>query len=218
MKALKQGLNTKPSSPQSFPAWWPIPATGEISTQAGHLFREDFEGHEGRIKTSLCGHHRQQISFDHFTGETIWGTVGKISQLQQTNSDRREQPQKTKEAFDALELTVLKTAAGLEALMRVFNGTITNDKFCMSRLGRLQLSWWRLPRCARLPVPQQIGYPSETTKLESCSQEDTYEKTSVDDPASRCSNGGCETSMGSRLSSSDPMECGFFERASTGAP
>ena len=26
-----------------------------------------------------------------------------------------------------------------------FNGMITNDKFCMTRQGRLRLSWWRRP-------------------------------------------------------------------------
>jgi hypothetical protein len=97
-----------------------------------------------------------------------------------------------------------------------FNGTITNDKFCMSRIGRLHLSWWRLPRRARLPVPQQTVYPSETNELERCSQEDTHEKTEVHHPASRRSNDQCPEAMGSRLSSSDPMECGIFQGASTG--
>jgi len=26
-----------------------------------------------------------------------------------------------------------------------FNGMITNDKFCCTRWGQLQLSWWRRP-------------------------------------------------------------------------
>jgi hypothetical protein len=26
-----------------------------------------------------------------------------------------------------------------------FNGLITNDKFCLTRYGKLQLSWWRRP-------------------------------------------------------------------------
>jgi hypothetical protein len=26
-----------------------------------------------------------------------------------------------------------------------FNGIITNDKFCLSRQGELQLTWWRRP-------------------------------------------------------------------------
>ncbi len=36
------------------------------------------------------------------------------------------------------------------------NGLITNDKFCMSRTARLQLSHWRLPRSARQPASQGV--------------------------------------------------------------
>jgi hypothetical protein len=31
----------------------------------------------------------------------------------------------------------------------LFNGLITNDKFCCTRWGILHLSWWRRPRCMR---------------------------------------------------------------------
>jgi hypothetical protein len=31
----------------------------------------------------------------------------------------------------------------------LFNGLITNDKFCCTRWGILHLSWWRRPRCLR---------------------------------------------------------------------
>ena len=27
----------------------------------------------------------------------------------------------------------------------LFNGIITNDKFCLSRTGQLKLNWWRRP-------------------------------------------------------------------------
>ena len=30
-------------------------------------------------------------------------------------------------------------------LIKGFNGIITNDKFCLTRWGELQLSWWRRP-------------------------------------------------------------------------
>jgi hypothetical protein len=49
-------------------------------------------------------------------------------------------------------------------------------KFCMSRTGRLRLSWWRLPLSAR----QAVEYPSEGTNTERCPQEDTHEETAVD--------------------------------------
>ena len=34
------------------------------------------------------------------------------------------------------------------------NGLITNDKFCLSRPGRLSLSWWRYPLRLRDPAPK----------------------------------------------------------------
>jgi hypothetical protein len=87
-----------------------------------------------------------------------------------------------------------------------FNGTITNDKFCLSRTSHLHLSWWRLPRCSRLPATQQTVYPDETHEWECASQEDRYEDTSVEHPASRRPNSRRATEVGSSVSESDPME------------
>src|SRR3954468_5984034 len=36
-------------------------------------------------------------------------------------------------------------AEALESREEALDGLITNDKFCLSRLGRLTLSWWRYP-------------------------------------------------------------------------
>jgi hypothetical protein len=46
-----------------------------------------------------------------------------------------------------------KAGAGL-------NGTITNDKFCMSRTGRLALTWWRRPLRSRSAKVDEGVYPS----------------------------------------------------------
>ena len=40
------------------------------------------------------------------------------------------------------------------AFEQKFNGLITNDKFCLSRTGRLALSWWRYPLRLRDPAPE----------------------------------------------------------------
>jgi len=93
--------------------------------------------------------------------------------------------------------------ASLEAFL---NGIITNDKFCMSRAGRLQLRWWRLPRSLRLPAPPQTVYPTERHEGEVESQEDRYEGTGVSHPASGHSSNRCPTEVGSSVSESDPME------------
>jgi len=93
-----------------------------------------------------------------------------------------------------------------------FNGTITNDKFCMSRAGHLQLSWWRLPRSLRLPATRQTSYPTERQEKERESQEDRYEDTSMEHPASSHPNSRWTTEVGSSVSESGPME----PRGSTG--
>jgi len=40
----------------------------------------------------------------------------------------------------------------------LFNGLITNDKFCMARTGRLQLNHWRRPLQLRTPDTEQMVY------------------------------------------------------------
>ncbi len=85
--------------------------------------------------------------------------------------------------FTSHDLVVVQTQ--IFGVFKLFlNGTITNDKFCMSRAGRLRLSWWRLPLRAREAVIQAVEYPSEGTNTERCPQEDTHEETAVDRSAS----------------------------------
>ena len=54
IKALKQGLDPEPTSPQGLPAWWAVAATGKVATQARHFLPENLGGHASRIKASLC--------------------------------------------------------------------------------------------------------------------------------------------------------------------
>jgi hypothetical protein len=43
---------------------------------------------------------------------------------------------------------------------KCFNGMITNDKFCCTRWGQLQLSWWRRPlRLRQESAPERFGEP-----------------------------------------------------------
>ncbi len=62
----------------------------------------------------------------------------------------------------------------------LLNGLITNDKFCMSRTARLQLSWWRLPRSARQPNSQGVQSPVEENVREYLPHQETYEKTTME--------------------------------------
>jgi hypothetical protein len=88
----------------------------------------------------------------------------------------------------------------------LFNGTITNDKFCLSRMGRLHLSWWRLPRCARSPTPKR-AYPTDANEMQCCHQEGTHEETAVDHPASPRADDRRAAQVGSGVPVSRPMEC-----------
>jgi hypothetical protein len=54
-----------------------------------------------------------------------------------------------------LDLGVLDTeATRLEVREHRLNGLITNDKFCLSRTGRLALTWWRRALRLRDPAPK----------------------------------------------------------------
>src|SRR6266581_5809117 len=68
----------------------------------------------------------------------------------------------------------------LPQFVEQLNGTITNDKFCLSRMGRLHLSWWRLPRSSHAPVKTETRYPSDVNEMHCCHQEGTHEETSMD--------------------------------------
>ena len=95
-----------------------------------------------------------------------------------------------------------------------FNGTITNDKFCMSRTGHLRLSWWRLPLRAREKVTQAVEYPSEGNNVERCLQEETHEETAMEGSALHSDMRRRSISMGSEL----PVSCPVEYRGSEGPP
>jgi hypothetical protein len=44
---------------------------------------------------------------------------------------------------------VVHAQLGFAFFEALFNGMITNDKFCCTRWGTLSLSWWRRPRRLR---------------------------------------------------------------------
>jgi hypothetical protein len=45
----------------------------------------------------------------------------------------------------ATDLVLPQSQARFELPVHQLNGMITNDKFCCTRWGQLQLSWWRRP-------------------------------------------------------------------------
>ena len=55
---------------------------------------------------------------------------------------------------------MLQAQAPFTLLERCFNGLITNDKFCCTRWGQLQLSWWLRPLRLRGESPYDtVGEP-----------------------------------------------------------
>ena len=60
------------------------------------------------------------------------------------------------------------------AMGPVFNGTITNDKFCLSRIEQLQ------PLSTRKLVTQEVNFPFEVTEVKCSPQEETDETTAVE--------------------------------------
>jgi hypothetical protein len=72
-------------------------------------------------------------------------------------------------------LTCVLTEDHISAIMQtVFNGTITNDKFCLSRVKPLP------KMSARRDFPQEIQCPSETTEQMYCPKAESHEKTTVE--------------------------------------
>ena len=56
----------------------------------------------------------------------------------------------------------------------IFNGIITNDKFCLSRIRHLP------KMSARKGFPQEIQYPSEATEQVCCPKVEIHEETTVE--------------------------------------
>ena len=84
------------------------------------------------------------------------------------------------------------------------NGMITNDKFCLSRNGQLQLSWSRigLYECRRSQRPK-VGYPSRNTDHSGGKCETTMASSSPDQ-----SEIGRAATLGSGLSTATEVEPG----------
>jgi hypothetical protein len=82
-------------------------------------------------------------------------------------------------ANEAADLIVIQSEV-FGVFKSLFNGLITNDKFCMSRTARLQLSHWRLPRSARQSSSEKVQSPVEENVREYLPQQETYEKTTME--------------------------------------
>lgn len=64
--------------------------------------------------------------------------------LQETHEAGDQGPE-TQDSFRTHELVLVTAEQVLCVCEEGLNGLITNDKFCLSRQGELQLTWWRRP-------------------------------------------------------------------------
>ena len=86
------------------------------------------------------------------------------------------------------------------AVEAIFNGLITNDKFCLSRMRYMP------KMSARKGFPREIHYPSEATEQVCCSKAEIDEKTTVGQTSLHNSGSRGPASLGSSLSTVAPMK------------
>lgn len=132
-----------------------------------------------------------------------------IEQLPGKNGHERKQPQES--GGGAQNGQVRPLALRFHPQMRAhfmkgdFNGAITNDKFCMTRQGRLQLSHHHLPLRLRSQHSEDcLRYPPKKP----FDNGGTYEEKPMEASSAVSCDAGCSTSLGSGLSESpalDPM-------------
>ena len=85
-------------------------------------------------------------------------------------------------------------------MQAIFNGIITNDKFCLSRIKHLP------KMSARKGFPREIQYPSEATEQVCCPKAEIDEKTTVEYSTHHNSGSRGTGPLGSSLSTTAPME------------
>ena len=71
--------------------------------------------------------------------------LGVAGDLLQTDPDQDGTTDVVADDAGFATLTAFQASQLFGFAMKLLNGTITNDKFCMTRWGRVELSWWRRP-------------------------------------------------------------------------
>src|SRR5438034_7844906 len=79
------------------------------------------------------------------------------------------------------------------------NGTITNDKFCLSRHVRLHLSHWRLAQRSQQAMTARLSYPCDRDESRLRHRGGSNEATSMDMPPSASRADGSSAPLGYSL-------------------
>lgn len=106
--------------------------------------------------------HEIQTTVDHFRGE-----VGErprqrrgdgVGQVDQHSIQQPGRPYLHGDRVFGAAVDIGQSQPPLHDGEGVFNGLITNDKFCMTRIRQLVLTWWRRPLRLRRPVSEEAIY------------------------------------------------------------
>jgi hypothetical protein len=81
------------------------------------------------------------------------GVLSRLGETQQHEGDQRHGDLEAHGVLAGAD-EVADVERLLDPAEEQLNGLITNDKFCLSRPGRLSLSWWRYPLRLRDPAPK----------------------------------------------------------------
>jgi hypothetical protein len=119
---------------------------------------------------------------------TAEGDEPKVEQSHRQGEARQAQKMTQHRAFQVKAML-------FEIAEHLFNGLITNDKFCLTRTGKLRLSHWRRPLRLRAPETRQTVYSA--SEESDCGGN---HETQVEDPSP--GTGVCEWAepLGSSLS------------------
>ena len=114
MNAFEQGLNAKPPFPKGFPTRRSITTASQIAAHLGDGFPERLRCHGSGRLVGLRGHNGKDVGFQHFTGGALRSLSSQVSQLQQTDRQRRQEAKQTFQPIDTLYLALFEMASRFE--------------------------------------------------------------------------------------------------------
>jgi hypothetical protein len=102
-----------------------------------------------RLALLACLGKMVQTTIHHLHRDVPEGALQALGHaIGQVNEHGVKQPGSPHLQLDAIDRTSIEVSQSQQAfddVEGVLNGMITNDKFCVTRWGELQLSWWRRP-------------------------------------------------------------------------
>ena len=133
--------------------------------------------------------------------------VGDAQTIHQSENSTVQSGEDIGSAANAHQRLIFFEGGIASPMKAIFNGTITNDKFCLSRLRQVQ---WKSACAAR---KDEVLYPSEGNKTDRFPQEDRHETTVLECSALHTSHNRCSATLESSVPGTRPLERESNERA-----